>query len=286
MNKASTSTNVPLPDRNILPYETSDNNDRVTADLQPINLITPDLSPRGSTSDLDAESRCSFVSGSTIDYLRPVSPNLSTNSWEDWAERLETSFLEMTEDKDDNDSLISEWSSVRDAKWASPTPIPSDTDLFGIPSSPDTPDGEVLTNHTLEDDLQMSDQVSTNDEMEEPTQPHQHQVTDSDASSTQSTSSDSSLNESQHDLSIHHTPEAHNIDCLAQLDQRFIDTLDPVQKKVIRLGHTINKFMALHGKVSMIPYINVLNSVHLQLEEFMAPFLVYHKLNVTPQLRH
>jgi hypothetical protein len=285
MNTASTSTFVPLPDRTTLLYETAHNTDSVQADQHYIDLTTPDLSPRGSTPCLDEESRCSYNSESTIDYMRSISPNLSTNSWDSWAERLETSFLEMTEDTDDNASIISEWSSVRDAKWAPPTPIPSDTDLFGTPSRPATPDGEAMTNPTLDDDLRLSDHASSDEENEGLTQP-QHQVTESDYSNLTSTSSDSSLAESKHDLSIHHRPEAPNIDCLAQLDQRFIDTLDPVQKKVIRVGHTINKFVALHGKVSMIPYINVLNSVQLQLEEFMAPFLVYHKLDVTPQLRH
>ena len=101
-----------------------------------------------------------------------------------------------------------------------------------------------------------------------------------------SSSTDSDPSESEQDLSIHHRPDANNIDCLAQLDPKFIDTLDPVQKKVIRVGHSLNKFIALHGKVSMKPYLNVLDSIHLQIEEFMAPFLIYHKLEVTPQLRH
>ena len=123
MNTASTSTFVPLPDRTTLLYETAHNTDSVQADQHYIDLTTPDLSPRGSTPCLDEESRCSYNSESTIDYMRSISPNLSTNSWDSWAERLETSFLEMTEDTDDNASIISEWSSVRDAKWAPPTPI-------------------------------------------------------------------------------------------------------------------------------------------------------------------
>jgi hypothetical protein len=106
------------------------------------------------------------------------------------------------------------------------------------------------------------------------------------ADSNTSSNSDSSPSESEQDLSIHHRPDASNIDCLAKLDPKFIDTLDPVQKKVIRVGHSLNKFIALHGKVSMKPYLNILNSIHLQIEEFMAPFLIYHKLDVTPQLRH
>ena len=85
-------------------------------------------------------------------------------------------------------------------------------------------------------------------------------------------------------LSIHYRPKANNIDCLAQLNKGFVETLDAFPKKVIQVGHTLNKFRALHGKVSMTPYLSVMDSVHIELEEFMAPFHVYHKLDVTPQI--
>jgi hypothetical protein len=107
----------------------------------------------------------------------------------------------------------------------------------------------------LHSDLQLFEDTLEDDGMEG-NQTQDQKVSDIVQTDSSSSSSDTPFFcEDNFDLNIHYRPTATNIDCLAQLDKEFVETLDAVQKKVIGVGHSINKCVALHGKVSMIPYI-------------------------------
>jgi hypothetical protein len=204
------------------------------------------------------------------------------------AERLELAFLEMPDTDTYDISDISEYNSLRGSTASTPIPTTPVTDLFGTPSQIATPTGmDMCTTPDLQGDLHLSDDSSTDEEvvMALPTETNDGTAETNDTSASSSSSS-LYMKEEDQDLSFHIRPYAENIDCLAQLDKKFTDQLDSVQKEVIRVGHSLSKFVALHGKVSMTPYVNVLDSIQLQLEEFMAPFLIYHKVEVTPQIRH
>ena len=101
-------------------------------------------------------------------------------------------------------------------------PVPSDTDLFGTPSRPATPDVGRVATSDLREDLMLSDLSVINDEETGTTQTQQFEIdtepsTSSSSSSdtSSSSSSDSDLSEAKQDLSFHHTPEAANIDWLS-----------------------------------------------------------------------
>ena len=77
------------------------------------------------------------------------------------------------------------------ANGPSPTPIPSDTDLFGTPSHPATPDLERAVSSDLGNDLSLMDN-SVTDEEETGLKHTPTQVSDTDNSSMSSRSTDSS----------------------------------------------------------------------------------------------
>ena len=164
-NQASTSSYVPPTVQRSMPIWPNTSTSHQIADDPYIDLTTPNLSPQGSTPCLgDSDSSESIVSGSTINYGRTISPNPSDISWDQWAEQMETNFLDDPVSSTNSSPYQSDWSSVRDDKWATPTPIPSDTDLFGTPSLPATPDRERGLSPNLNYDLRLSDSSVTDPE--------------------------------------------------------------------------------------------------------------------------
>jgi hypothetical protein len=164
-NQASTSSYVPPTVQRSMPIWPNTSTSHQIADDPYIDLTTPNLSPQGSTPCLGhSDSSESIVSGSTINYGRTISPNPSDISWDQWAEQMETNFLDDPVSSTNSSPYQSDWSSVRDDKWATPTPIPSDTDLFGTPSLPATPDRERGLSPNLNYDLRLSDSSVTDPE--------------------------------------------------------------------------------------------------------------------------
>jgi hypothetical protein len=80
------------------------------------------------------------------------------------------------------------------------------------------------------------------------------------------------------------TPNTTKKDSCFIRDQKFIQTLDPIQKSILTIGNDLNRFMKVHETTSLAHNIQNLNMVHSIISNMLKPYTDKHDFDVPNEI--